>query len=400
MPKKLNVSAIRLLLLSVAVFASGQNGWAQISITLDYSLDTTGFFADPQRRDALDYAASHLVRYTDPLSSLIPPPGSNWETVFTHPSNQSFLLSSGSELLIGQDEVRVFVGAMAHASNVLALTFPVFTFVDGSEEWKSTVLERGQPNAAGPDATDFGPWGGSVSFSNNDNINWYFGLDSEGISPDQYDFFSVAVHELATILGFGPAASFKNQIFNGGFTGQEALAVGSSNNPLLEITPGFRLADGTLSEHLGEPQVANMSATFLPGERRYLTDLDRAILRDIGWEEALPGDINRDGIVDETDWILFQSAASLGQGEGFGWSSGDFDGDGRVSLYDAYLLFKNYGIEGNYTLLSEEAKLFSLDAGFTFPETFDSFMALAIPEPVAGGILLLGSLTLLRRRSA
>lgn len=55
---------------------------------------------------------------------------------------------------------------------------------------------------------------------------------------------------------------------------------------------------------------------------------------------ALPGDADLDGVVDDADLALVQ--ANLGQA-GRGWGDGHFGDSGRVSLFDAYLLFKSYG---------------------------------------------------------
>lgn len=63
----------------------------------------------------------------------------------------------------------------------------------------------------------------------------------------------------------------------------------------------------------------------------------------------LVGDANIDGVVDDIDLSIVQQ--NLGQyvsgtlstnGVPAGWTQGDFTGDGQVTLYDAYLLFKNY----------------------------------------------------------
>lgn len=53
----------------------------------------------------------------------------------------------------------------------------------------------------------------------------------------------------------------------------------------------------------------------------------------------LPGDANEDGVVDDLDLLIVQQNLGLSSAT---WADGDFDMDGRVTLYDAYLLFKFY----------------------------------------------------------
>lgn len=86
---------------------------------------------------------------------------------------------------------------------------------------------------------------------------------------------------------------------------------------------------------------------------------------------AIAGDLNLDRSVDDDDLAVLQ--ANLGQAGG--WGDGDFSGTGTVSLYDAYLLFTNYGT--------------SLPA----PTSISP-----IPEPGSLALITLGSLMLLSRR--
>lgn len=84
------------------------------------------------------------------------------------------------------------------------------------------------------------------------------------------------------------------------------------------------------------------------------------------------GDANLDGKVDDDDLALLQ--ANLGSESG--WASGDFSGDARVTLYDAYILFQNYGFE----------------------RPGGGIGVTAIPEPISISLLAAGSMILLGRR--
>lgn len=88
------------------------------------------------------------------------------------------------------------------------------------------------------------------------------------------------------------------------------------------------------------------------------------------------GDVDLDGKVDDTDLAVIQS--NLGQAGG--WADGSLDGTGRVTLYDAYILFKNYGFTGPTSVSSVEVS------------------GSPIPEPATLSLLALGGLALLRRR--
>ncbi|MCC5829936.1 MAG: PKD domain-containing protein [Phycisphaeraceae bacterium] len=55
---------------------------------------------------------------------------------------------------------------------------------------------------------------------------------------------------------------------------------------------------------------------------------------------ALPGDANLDGVVDDSDLAIVQANLLM---SGAGFTDGDFTGDGRVGLRDAFLLLEHHG---------------------------------------------------------
>src|SRR5690606_8940405 len=84
-----------------------------------------------------------------------------------------------------------------------------------------TVATRGE---TGADATDFGPWGGAITFDaainiDSESFDWHFGETTAGLDDTKYDFLSVAVHELAHLLGFGTAESWQNLLVPGAVSG-------------------------------------------------------------------------------------------------------------------------------------------------------------------------------------
>jgi uncharacterized membrane protein len=100
--------------------------------------------------------------------------------------------------------------------------------------------------------------------------------------------------------------------------------------------------------------------------------------------EWLPGDANRDGVVNIADLGIL---AANWQQQGRFWDDGDFNRDGTVNIADLGILAANWQAGAN--------------AGVTFPEAmaaFDTFDGVTIPEPSALAAIALAGLILRRRR--
>jgi hypothetical protein len=150
---------------------------------------------------------------------------------------------------------------------------------------------RGQAGALLASPTDNGPWGGSLTFNN--TSTWYFDSDPTTVESftGQNDFYSVAVHEIAHLLGLGTADSWvtlETDPGTGGttFTGTHSVAlVGSS----VTLSPdNGHWANGTMSTVAGTAiaQEAAMDPSLTVGTRKYFTNLDYAGLQDVGWQLA------------------------------------------------------------------------------------------------------------------
>src|SRR6185312_5957657 len=104
----------------------------------------------------------------------------------------------------------------------------------GVPAWNTLVSTRGEAGAAATPPTDFGPWGGSITFDNSSSAHWSFvgtaGLPAAGTN----DFLSVALHELGHALGIGvsPAWSTYVDASTHTFTGPHAVASYGSAVPL------------------------------------------------------------------------------------------------------------------------------------------------------------------------
>ncbi len=260
---------------------SGSAAAGPLRIVFDYSLDTSNFFASSQRRQVLQAAADSLIsRFTDDLSA-IQPSGSNvWSPAIFHPRTQAQHVLPSS-LSIPANQILIYAGARDLPNNQLGEGGGGFyTSASGSQDWLDTVRGRGESGALSASPTDIGPWGGSLAFD--EPRDWYFGLDAGGLGSQQNDFFSVAVHELAHVLGFGvvlPGASkssWENLIVGNQFTGPKARAEYGGNVPL---------ASGShwLGEIESDGREVAMGTTLTVGERKLFTPLDLAAMDDIGW---------------------------------------------------------------------------------------------------------------------
>lgn len=274
--------------LAVAVGLLGSLPVQALTFVFDYSHDTRGFFTDTttgapieDRRRVLEAAGSAFSGFTDSLAAIAPGAGNTWSASITHPS-----LAGGpirlTDLAVAADTLRIYVGGSSSAPGVLGFASSSFDITaSGSAEFIDSVTTRGQANATGPAATDYGFWGGSIWF--NARNDWYFGLDGSGLVAGRPDFLTTATHELAHLLGIGVADSWFAQIDSAGrFTGTQAIASFGGTVPLDRFQSHF--AEGTRSTVNGVDQETLMDPTTISGTREHLTALDLAVLADIGWQ--------------------------------------------------------------------------------------------------------------------
>jgi hypothetical protein len=257
-----------------------------ISIEFDYSYDSSGFFSGPNayRQAILQSAADTIAsQLNGPLTAILPNPsaGHSWVVSTFNPSDSNQVLTLAN-LTIPANTVLIFVGAQSMASDI-GQGAPGTSAAGGSDStWAAIVQARGHPGALANPPTDFGPWGGSISFDST-YPHWYFGLSSSGIQSDQVDFWSAAEHEIAHALGFGTAPSWKAQLSGTYFVGAHVEREYGGPAPVnLPQAFGGDWAAGTLDHG----QVANMDVQGFAGIRVPLTALDFAGLYDVGWQPA------------------------------------------------------------------------------------------------------------------
>lgn len=243
-----------------------------LSFQFDYSLDGAGFFADPAARAALERAAADLgSRIISTPAAIAPGAGDSWQAVFHHPTTGAEVRLTNPT--IPQGTVVVYAGGADLGPGEAGEGGPGGYTVTGSPSFVQAVSDR--PGAGG------GVWGGSLSFDT--DTNWYLGADPAGRATGQIDLYTVAVHELGHLLGFGTAPEFAALVGGGVFAGPTAAAVYGSAPPL--APDGAHWAQGTRSNS----QPVSLQPVLEWG-RVAFSELDYAALQDVGWEVAgLPG---------------------------------------------------------------------------------------------------------------
>lgn len=309
------------------------SGAQALTIVLDYSHDisTDNFFGtNATAKAALEQARNDLqTAITTTLAAVgsDTAQGTNGGTTATYDFNLSYTNPStgvGETIAIstlGADQMTIFVGVRELTGATLGQGGPGSTglSIGGSgfpAEWPGAVTAanaaasaqrmRGGPlmgtlsgsvdlgGSPGLVDVDFSPSTGNLWFDVDTDNNgltdsaaqldaaWHFDWNAP-VAPGKSDFYTVALHELLHALGVGTAQSWDNLISGSDWLGAEAIALQGSGSGLVttgHIASGInspRLSDGLMQETV-------MSPTLTVGTRKTLTQLDLAILRDIGWQ--------------------------------------------------------------------------------------------------------------------
>lgn len=288
--------------------SSAVNAASGPKIRIDYSLDTGGFFsgANQSRRSLLQFAADSLVsRFSDDLAAISPGGYNQWMPSVFHPSQGPSGQLAGTitplseNLAVPANEIIIYAGArdLPGASRGVGgpgsyqfpaqqITCPTQAECDRIlaeiEAFKDVVRGRGEPGALASPQTDVAPQVGSVSFDT--GTDWHFGTTPDNIQPGQVDFLSVAIHEIAHVLGFGitntnAITSWANLTSSGAFSGPKARAayVGNGNVPVA----GNHWAASVLDSN---GQATLMAAQIQTGTQQLFSTLDFAAMDDLGWD--------------------------------------------------------------------------------------------------------------------
>lgn len=268
--------------LALAV-GTAANPCLAIQVVFDYRFDSGGMFNDPARRTALEAAAAPYLGFTDQLSPIEPGNGNSWSLTITRPDSL-FTTAAINDLHVPANSIVVFVAGFAtHPSALGWANSDINRTVSGGAAWEQTITARGQAGALLSTPTDFGPWGGAITF--NSNVNWHFdpGQPPSGAQPD---FLTTAMHELGHLLGYGQADSWFSHISGSSATG--FLFNGSASSSLyggpVPLGAGAsHWAEGTMGLVGGLMQGTLMDPSTPAGHRELMTNLDLAGFADIGW---------------------------------------------------------------------------------------------------------------------
>jgi hypothetical protein len=358
-----------------------------IHITLDFTLDDNNLnwfgnsAAGMSRRAILESAASFLsgiitnddwnalptfegdLDFTDISASTITDLGGNIVsgTPESDGAGYSYSMNTVNRTSVAANEYVIYVGALAFDNGTTAHAKANY---DGND----------RRNAAGLTQAEFNTWGGQIYFDVTNN--WFYGLNP-GVDPsDNYgvqdsnkspttdittdnwdwnttsdswkgfqlstldtsangrtDLYGTALHEMIHALGMtsGNMSTYVGVNSNGNFIGENVVSVfggpvpgdgGHFDNDVQSLVWN---SQDIISEVLLDPNSTS-------GVRKYLTKVDAALLRDLGYQvlEAFsPADFNYDGLVDATDLNIWQSSYGI---DLLGDADKDGDTDGRDFL--------------------------------------------------------------------
>ncbi len=325
MKKHLNLRPFLLVWLTLCgvLASSTSSSLFAITIEFDYTYDTNGFFNSQTRRDTLEAAADEFEIFTDSLTAITPTGQNTWTLKVHNPSNVNGAQISIVDKVINGNTVVIYLGGDDLSGNTLGSGGSGgFSAVGLSSFFDS--LRRGQPNSSGSNATDFGSFGGFISFDINSTSgaarNWHDNHTTMP-TPGENDLLSVARHELMHVFGFGGSDSYSADLNLNNYThlGNKVQQI-YEGIPAIDSGGGSHWASSVKSYHLGAEQTALMVPAIFTGSRRGLTELDYAALEDIGWQvpasiyalhaqsSSLPGDYNNDGLVNNTDFTIWKNS--------------------------------------------------------------------------------------------
>jgi hypothetical protein len=243
-----------------------------VAVRFDYSFDTSGFFANSDRRAALNRVAEAITaRMTDSLAAVTPSAGNTWTARVYDPASSQYRSFPG--LTVGANEVVVYITA-GNLGGALGIASGGAYSASGQQPWLDTIRHRGQTGADA--AADYATWGGLIAF--NTATNWDFSAGAP--APTQFDFDSIATHEMLHLFGFGlENPSFTRLVSGGHFNGPNAVAVYGGSVPMQPGEGSDHFAAGT--RYAGQESV--MTAAIAAGAVKRMTELEYAVLKDVGW---------------------------------------------------------------------------------------------------------------------
>jgi hypothetical protein len=320
--------------MTAVVVAVGGASAQAITITIDYSRDTTGFFAgNPVARNAVNAAANDLSLAIQPslgsvgddfytASSGSTTATMDWSLTYQHPvTNATMTLTDFS---FNADNVTIYAGMRPLTGSTLGQGGPggaglsvglngnptqYQTAVNAVAAKSDASMQRETGGLKGPIigslsgsigganyTVGYSSMVGQVSFDNDTDNNgsvdsaaklaahWHFDSTTE-VAPGKNDLYSVALHELLHTLGIGVSDTWDSLVNGTTWNGANAKALNNGSGLNLISAGGDHIADGFMSVRYfdGVGQEVAMDPSITTGTRKYLTQMDLAFLRDEGY---------------------------------------------------------------------------------------------------------------------
>lgn len=333
---KLPVALSSILLASISIGSA-------LTLEINYQYDNvanggSGFFAsNPLAREAVEQAAADLsAAITSHLGAVTTDTftgtnGSttvtfNWALTFENPSRPGETIKLDT-FSFAQDRVTMYVGMRPLTGSTLGqggsggsslnygYTRPSSDSlyqaqapgaVDQAEAASNVMMTRGDgpvigsiSGSLGVTNTNFqlsrGAMLGTLWFDNDTNNDglidsaemlssfWHYDPDTN-VASMKNDLYSVALHEMLHSLGMGVSESWKALVSGTSWLGGEVIELTGGNGSNLIASGGGHIREGLSSFRLdGVAQEAVMDPSLTVGRRKYLTEMDLAFLRDIGY---------------------------------------------------------------------------------------------------------------------
>jgi hypothetical protein len=249
---------------------------AALEIEFDYSYDGTGFFADQTRRQVLEAAGaaweSKLVGVETPAIPL-GTGGNTWTLKFNRPDTVADFGANNTSLVnkpLPANKIVIYVGARPNVyGGFLGYAEYAWT-VSGSSTWVNAIAVRNT-------GTRFASFGGAVAFDS--DVAWHFDTDTATKEDfvGQYDFYTIAMHEIGHLLGFNTGSAAFNRLSLGGqFSGQRTVALFGSQP---QMGTGGHWADGMTFQDAG----LVMRPLTPRNQRVEINPLEVTLLQDLGY---------------------------------------------------------------------------------------------------------------------
>lgn len=305
--QKMKTQMKTLLAGAIASMALAGNAQANIEFVFDYGYDSNSVMTE-QMKGVLEQAASLIEsRIADDLGAIAPHDGFAPNIFFTPPDTGA---SASAVNTIGANQIHVYVGGRSMGEGVehLALSGAARLAIrpagmpandPANVAYVNEIKSRGQAGVLDSPATDYAPWGGSLAFNSDTDFYVDDDVSTTESFAGQYDFYTVALRGLLGILGYGvggsgatpPSYAALVDGENLEFVGSNAMAeygggVPVYYDPETEGVDDRFLDNGVLSSVDGEAQLALMTMHIGSNERRLITELDYAVLQDMGWQVA------------------------------------------------------------------------------------------------------------------